>query len=356
MHATQAPVKSMMPRALPCVAALLVTLVACNTGERSEMELPLSQIEGFPFPIYEQQATVREWREVKVDTVATLGVADENLLYRPISIQGRKDGGSYVTDYGDYMIKRFDTAGQLIGTYGKGQGEGPGEFSNPMPLSIDEAGNVVVPDAYRRSVIRFGPAGGLLETGKLDFQPYRMALTNDGRFYFMLSGFSEEDPMFGITDALGKPLNTFGTSSLPRLGLGGELTTVNNDLIYSPLYFGFIARFSDSGGVVYARATMDQVDPPVLETFEIMGATGTRFKSSVAAKSFLAYSNENLYMDSRPLSAERAEATVIDVYDADDGSYDYSFEVPGSWRDMDIEGNYFFALSDTVGAVMRLGF
>lgn len=318
--------------------------------------MPLSQIEGFPFPIYEQQATVREWREVEVDTVATLGVADESLLYRPIGIHGDKEGGSYVVDYGDYMIKRFDTAGQLVGTYGNGQGEGPGEFGNPMPLSIDEAGNVVVPDAHRRSVIRFGPEGDLLETSKLDFDPFRMVLTHDGRFYFMLSGFSEEAPMFGVTEALDKPLRTFGTSSLQRLVLGGELTTTNNDLIYSPLYFGFIARFSDSGAVVYARATMDQVDPPVLETIEIMGATGTRFKSRVMAKSFLAYSNGNLYMDSRPLSAERAESTVIDVYEADDGSYDYSFEVPGSWRDMDIEGNYFFALSDTVGTVLRLGF
>ena len=346
----------MMSRALPCVAILLVTLIACNTGERSEMELPLSQIEGFPFPIYEQQATVREWREVEVDTVATLGVADESLLYQPIGIHGRKEGGSYITDYGDYMIKKFNAVGQLVGTYGKGQGEGPGEFGNPMPVSIDEAGNVVVPDAYRRSVIRFGPAGDLLETSKLDFQPFRMVLTDDGRFYFMLSGFGEEAPMFGITNALDKPLKTFGTSSLQRLVLGGELTTTDNDLIYSPLYFGFIARFSDSGGVVYARTTMDQVDPPVLEAIEIMGVTGTRFKSRVAAKSFLAYSNGSLYMDSRPLSAERAEATVIDVYDADDGFYDYSFEVPGSWRAMDIEGNYFFALSDTMGAVLQLGF
>ena len=342
-------------RAIARIAlALLVTLSACNPEEQLEEELALSQIDGFHFAIYGQRSTSREWKEIDVDTVAILGMSDDHLLYNPLGISGRVDGGSYITDYGDFLIKRFNVAGQLVGTYGQGQGEGPGEFQNPMDPSIDEAGNVVVPDAYRLAVSRFGPKGDLLETNKLDFQPFRMTLTEDGRYYFMPRGYNADGRLFGIADAPGKPLFTFGTSDLHFLVLGGEITTVDNDLVYSPLYFGFIARFSDSSEVVYARETLDQVDPPEVVPYNMEGwPTMFRRGVSVPAKSFLAYSNGKLYMDSLPLSRER-EATVIDVYSADDGSYDYSFEVPGRWRSMDLAGDYFFALSDTLGTVLRL--
>ena len=58
-------------------------------------------------------------------------------------------------------------------------------------------------------------------------------------------------------------------------------------------------------------------------------------------------------MESRVLSAER-ESTVMDVYDGDDGSYSYSFEVPGRWRDIDVAGNYVFALRDTLATVFEI--
>lgn len=343
----------MRRRLLPLIS-LLAMVAACNIGGR-QVELPLSEIEGFPYPIYEQQKTHREWRDVDIDTVAILGASSENLLYRPLGIHGRADGGSYVVDWGDSIIKRFDAAGNLVLTYGEGQGEGPGELSSPMPLSVDKEGSLVVPDAYLRAVIRFGPAGDLLETTKLQFQPFRLTLTADGRYYFALSGFSEDDDMFGIADAPNRPLATFGRSDLDRLMLGGEITTVRNDLIFSPLHFGFIVRFSDAGEIVYAMETLDQVDLPVVETVDMMGTPVRLFKSGVTAKSMLAHSNGNLYIDSAPLSAERG-ATVIDVYNPSDGSYRYSFEVPGRWRDLDVEGDYFFALSDTSGIVLRLSF
>ena len=251
------------------------------------------------------------------------------------------------------MVKHFDAAGSLVRTYGNGRGEGPGEFANPMPISIDAERNVVVPDAVRRSVIRFGPGGELLETARQDFQLYRMAFTDEGRYYFMLSGSLRDEHMFGTAQGLDQPLHTFGTSDLEPLGLGGEVTTVDDDMIYSPSYYGFMARFSPSGDIVYARETMDQMEPPTFETIDVMGMTGLRFKSRPPGKYILVYFDGHLYMESRVLSAER-ESTVMDVYDGDDGSYSYSFEVPGRWRDIDVAGNYVFALRDTLATVFEI--
>ena len=340
----------MLRLTLTCI--LLIALAACSNSERLDENQALSQIEGFPFPIHVQESTDREWREVGLEAIAVIGASEEQLLYQASSIAGTKDGSSYILDYSDMMVKQFNAAGSLVQTYGNGRGEGPGEFVNPMPTSIDAEGNIVVPDAVRRSVIRFGPGGELLETARLDFQPFRMALTDAGRYYFVLSGSLRDEHMFGTTQGLGQALHTFGTSDLEPLGLGGQITTVDDDMIYSPSNYGFIARFSPSGDIVYARETLDLMEPPTFETIDVMGMTGLRFKSRPPGKYILAYFDGYLYMESRVLSAER-ESTVMDVFDADDGSYSYSFEIPGRWRDIDVAGNYLFAIRDTLGTVFE---
>ncbi len=339
-----------MQHRLACV--VLVALAACGSSERAETNLVLSQIEGFPYPIYEQETTDREWREVGLEAAAELGASEEHILYQPSSIVGSSNGGSYILDYGDMMVKQFNGSGEFVRTYGHGGGEGPGEFTNPMRPSIGATGGVEVPDAVLSSIARFGPDGALLETFTLDFQPFRMAIADGGRYYFMASSLARNGGMFGTTGQLDQPLETFGTSDLEPLGLGGEIVAVGSDLVYSPTHFGFIARFTASGDVVYARETLDQVEPPVFETLEIMGGPVTRFKSRTFAKYILAYSEGMLYVDSRVLSAERG-ATVVDVFGARDGSYTYSFEVPGRWRDLDVAGNYLFALGDTLGTVFE---
>lgn len=332
----------MLRHTFPCI--LLIALAACSNSEQRDENLALSEIEGFPFPIHLQESTAREWREVGLEAIAVIGASEEQMLYQAASIAGTRDGDSYILDYNDMMVKHFDAAGNLVQTYGNGRGEGPGELANPMPISIEAERNVVVPDAVRHSVIRFRPGGELLETARLDFQPFRMALTEAGRYYFMLIASRGDEHMFGTTQGLDQPLHTFGTSDLEPLGLGGQIKTVDDDLVFSPTYFGFIARFSPSGDLVYARETLDQVEPPTFETTDVM----KRFKSRTPAKYILAYFDGHLYMESRVLSAER-ESTVMDVFDADDGSYSYSFEVPGRWRDIDVAGNYLFALRDTLG-------
>ena len=340
----------MLRHTFPCI--LFFALTACSSSDQQNENLALSEIEGFPFPIHVQESTAREWREVGLEAVTVIGASEEQMLYQASSIAGTMDGSSYILDYNDMMVKHFDAAGSLVQTYGNGRGEGPGEFANPMPISIDAERNVVVPDAVRRSVIRFGPGGELLETARQDFQLYRMAFTDEGRYYFMLSGSFGDEHMFGTTQGLDQPLHTFGTSDLEPLGLGGEVTTVDNDMIYSPSNYGFMARFSPSGDVVYARETMDLMEPPTFETIDVMGMTGLRFKSRPPGKYILVYFDGHLYMESRVLSAER-ESTVMDVFNADDGSYSYSFEIPGRWRDIDVAGNYLFAVRDTLGTVFE---
>lgn len=342
---------SMIRRWLAC--APLVAFVACGHSEQRNENQALSQIEGFPFPIYVQETSDRVWRDVGIEALAIMGASDDDILLRAGSIVGTADGSSYILDYGDLVVKHFDVAGRLVRTYGHGAGEGPGEFGNPMPVSVDGDGNVIVPDSYQRSITRFGPGAEVLETFRPAFGLSRMAITEDGRHYLMLEAHARDAHMFGTTRRLDEPLHTFGTSDLERLGLGGEIVAVGGDVVYSPTYYGFLVRFSASGDVVYARETMDQVEPPTFETLEIMGGTAMRFKSRTPAKYSLAYSGGSLYLESRVLSAGR-DITVVDVLAADDGSYRYSFEVPGRWRDLDVAGNYLFALGDTLGTVFEL--
>jgi hypothetical protein len=76
---------------------------------------------------------------------------DENFLfYRVSNIQVDNHGNIYVLDSGNHRVQCFDKNGNYLLTIGR-KGEGPGEFSRPFILQIeDETGNIYVNDSLRK--------------------------------------------------------------------------------------------------------------------------------------------------------------------------------------------------------------
>ena len=89
---------------------------------------------------------------------------DENyLFYRAIDIQVDTDGNIYVLDYGNYRVQVFDKSGIYLRTIGK-KGQGPGEFSAPTRLQLDEeTGNIFVKDNGLRKIIIFENEGRYID-------------------------------------------------------------------------------------------------------------------------------------------------------------------------------------------------
>lgn len=75
-----------------------------------------------------------------------------------ISIQGNQ---LFVSDFGDFNVKRFSLEGVFLGAVG-GPGNSPGTFTRPKGLALDPGGNLYVVDAAFENVQLFNTEGMIL--------------------------------------------------------------------------------------------------------------------------------------------------------------------------------------------------
>lgn len=67
----------------------------------------------------------------------------------------------YVSDFGDFNIKRFSSGGEFRGIIG-GYGNGPGKFTRPKGIALDRDENLYVVDAAFENVQIFNADGNIL--------------------------------------------------------------------------------------------------------------------------------------------------------------------------------------------------
>ncbi|MBT6277220.1 MAG: peptidase, partial [Chromatiales bacterium] len=97
-----------------------------------------------------------QFRTLEGERVATLGrrhhPAFQAPFNHPTSAFAAKDGDIYVADgYGNNVVHRFAADGSLISTWG-GAGTGPGEFSTPHSVLVDQLDRVLVVDRENNRV------------------------------------------------------------------------------------------------------------------------------------------------------------------------------------------------------------
>lgn len=82
-------------------------------------------------------------------------------LSNPLSIDIDGAGNSYVVDLNNHQIKKFDTQGNLLMTWG-GLGNGEGQFNTPTGIAVDIAGNVYVADSRNYRIQKFDSTGNFI--------------------------------------------------------------------------------------------------------------------------------------------------------------------------------------------------
>lgn len=112
----------------------------------------------------------QDTKEVKVEHVLTIGQDDfeenENYYFALIrDIQLDKDGNLYVLDLKAMRVSKYSPDGIFMHSFKLTRGKGPGEFSYPMILAIDNEDNVYIRNKHER-VIVFDNKGKLLKTVK----------------------------------------------------------------------------------------------------------------------------------------------------------------------------------------------
>jgi hypothetical protein len=100
-------------------------------------------------------------RPVDLFTVGIAEGAPHEMFARVMSVAFDAADNLYVLDSGNHRIVVFGPDGRHIRTFGR-QGGGPGEFNLPQSLAVLTNGELVVSDAMRADVQRFGRDGALL--------------------------------------------------------------------------------------------------------------------------------------------------------------------------------------------------
>lgn len=81
---------------------------------------------------------------------------DTAFLHQPIHL-AVKNNKVYVTDFGEFNIKKFDIDGKFLNTIGS-YGESPGQFSRPKGLAVDKNDYLYVLDAAFQNIQIFNNA------------------------------------------------------------------------------------------------------------------------------------------------------------------------------------------------------
>jgi len=97
-----------------------------------------------------------------------LDTDDENFMfYLPSDVAADTDGNVYVLDAGYHRIQKFDRNHAYLASFGE-EGQGPGEFRQPVSIDVDADGNMYVGDQGNNRMQIMTPTGANKGTFLLD--------------------------------------------------------------------------------------------------------------------------------------------------------------------------------------------
>lgn len=207
---------------------------------------------GLRVEIRGERSVTRSWVEPEVEQVASLSEGEEYMLFNPRLARVSESGRLYVYDYGDYTVKAFTREGEYVATFGRGQGQGPGEMTMMSDVGVWRDSLVYVVDPKQRRVSFFDMDGDFLRSKFYEVPVARLAFAGDSTEYMVLSHAS---PSFLRITTKGRQMTI--SQLLPRdvhpIMLDGHLHTSQGTALFVPLYFPVILTFSpgDTTGIAY---------------------------------------------------------------------------------------------------------
>jgi hypothetical protein len=120
------------------------------------------------------------------DEIASYGedqLPEDMLLGTIQDIAIDSDNNLYVLDSGLNHVLKFDAEGNFQRTLANGEGRGPGEFLNPLMLSVDGQGRIYVYDRSMQKVVVMDSENEFITEFTVENMPSRMAVDEDGNIY-----------------------------------------------------------------------------------------------------------------------------------------------------------------------------
>lgn len=137
-----------------------------------------------------RHSTAPLWKDkqVTVEPLMTIGVEsfdDERYAFGNIrDLTVSKAGNLIVVDNKTFRILKYSNEGQYICQIGKGKGDGPGEFREPLAVTTDVEERIYVVDHGKFKIMVFSPAGQYLHAFGIEKKmPFSLAVGKDHSIY-----------------------------------------------------------------------------------------------------------------------------------------------------------------------------
>lgn len=291
---------------------VLVGLAAGHFGRRAGT-YPLSLAEGSP-PPRPQEARERVWRTARFEPVANVPAGEGKMLAMPTVLRVDGRGDVYILDSGRSEVRRLSPAGRPLTVYSDPS------LGNPTDVAVGAGGEVWVCDPDHHQIAVFSAAGRLLRKIEVDPAVARLIVNPAGGFVAV--GLTGGEGLFRRYSADGEPEGSFGAlfqeefhTWVPADGwfVSGEPGV----LIYPFRYAGLLVSYTMDGRLRFFRQTIAPVPLPNVR----IDAAG---RPSVPDAPLVSVSSSIVGEDLFVFTGER----VLDVYDAEAGSYRYSIRPP----------------------------
>lgn len=281
-------------------------------------------------------------------------------VYRGMSMT-RNNDHFFVSDFGDYMVKKFDLNGIYADKIGNGNGRGPGQFLNISDLTATED-YLWTADMISMRITRF-PLSSTEEMIEIttDKRPSRIAAN---RQFVAVKWLSSEE-FFTIYNSTGEELNTFGSIDENQIinpfSYDGWIDISEEYLFFIPMYFGKIYVYDlDDGAIFKEMNTPVPTQPPKLQEDNQNGERRITAPTTQYVNSSIFYIEKNntlavssYYRGDEIRKGEYDEKTAafwIDFYDLDDWTYRDSIELPHAVSTFFFTNDTFYTYNTTSAA------
>ena len=273
----------------------------------------------------------------------------------------RNDDHFFVSDFGDYKVKKFDLNGIYTGDIGNGNGRGPGEFLNISDLSATE-NNVWTADMISMRITRF-PLNVSEDSFEIptDKRPSRIA---SNQHVIAVKWLTSEN-FFTIYNRTGEKLRTFGVINEEQIinsfSYDGWIDLSEKYLFFIPMYFGKIYVYDLNDGSLFKEmntpvpTSVPRVEEDIQYGERRVAAPFTQYVNShmlyIQKNNTLAVST--YYRGDEIREGEYDEKTAafwIDFYDLDDWTYRDSIELPHAVSTFFFSENTFYTYNTTSAA------
>ncbi len=267
--------------------------------------------------------------------ILEFGGINDSLLFSPSGIKTDKKGNIFVLDYIGKFVKKFTSKGKYIKKYG-GPGKGPGEFTNPTRIYLDEKDSLYVYDNQSFMLTAF-----LKRIFQLKVKPGNLASEfcplDENNIILLKSSYNSFDILEKYNlkgDLLNKYESVLDNTTKPkRFDFIGEILNGNilrlssTRFVHIPEYFNQLF-FYNNNKLEKIISILDQHKNPIFE----MEFAGNMYnmdfrklnKYQVNHSAFLV--DNEIYIVSK--SATIGKSLMIDIYNANNGFYRHSFQIP----------------------------